>query len=429
MLHTTRIDTIRRTVFFIALLSAPLCVAGQWTGNITGELRLFPAAPLYPEQHGHNLSLSFQPEYHHEWPDSGTHLVFSPFLRLDQHDNRRTHADLRELYWHKITPGWELRVGFQKVFWGVTESRNLVDVINQKDGVEGIASDAKLGQPMVNFTWLQDWGTLDVYLMPYFRERTFSGRHGRFRTPIPIDNHETRYESGMREWHPDVALRYTHYFGNLDVGLSHFAGTSRDPRYLARVLGRTFSSDSVWANLTGSTINSPLFKLIQRIPDTRLIPYYDQIHQTGLDMQYLLGSWVLKLEAIHRSGQERTFTAATAGVEYTFYSVLKSPLDVTAIVEYMWDSRGRQALTPFANDIFLGSRVSFNDVAGTLVQGGLIVDANNGAMALGLEASRRLGENWRVKLESGLFANVSPDDILTTVRKDDYIQAEVTWFF
>ncbi|MCK5862214.1 MAG: hypothetical protein KAH38_07005 [Candidatus Hydrogenedentes bacterium] len=403
--------------------------AGEFQGSITSESRFFPVAPLYPEQHGHNLSLSLQGKYRHDWPSRNEYIVFSPFLRLDQHDNLRTHADIRELYWHKSASKWELRLGLCKVFWGVTESQHLVDIINQTDAVEGLSSTPKLGQLMLNFSWIQDWGTFDFYVMPMFRERTFTGRRGRFRTPVPISDNETHYESSAREWHTDFAIRYSHYFGNWDVGVSHFSGTSRSPRYLAHIFGIAISSDSPWANLTGGRIDSPLIRLLSSIPTARLIPYYDQIEQTGIDLQYILGEWTLKLEAIHRSGQERTYTAATGGIEHTFYSVFNSPIDVTAILEYMWDSRGSHALTPMQNDFFFGTRIAFNDVQSTSIVSGTIVDAATGSTAFGIEASRRIGSDWKASIEARIFANIPSNDILTTIHKDDYIQAKLTWYF
>lgn len=429
MQHVCPLKSPQWMAAILFLVFANSGIAGQWKGSLTGEFRLFPNDPLYSGQHGHNVSLSFQPEYYHEWEETNERVVFSPFLRIDQHDNRRSHGDIRELYWHKKFPRWELRLGFQKVFWGVVESQNLVNIINQVDAIEGVASDAKLGQPMVHVSWVPEWGTIDGYWMPYFRERSSPGRQGRFRAPVVIDGDSARYESRLSEWHSDFALRYSHYFGHLDVAISHFIGTSRDPRYLAQIGGLTFTSSSVWANLTGTQIDSPILKLLSKIPSARLIPYYDQINQTGLELQYIVGGWALKLEAIHRSGQERTYTAATGGLEYTLYSIFKSPLDATVILEYLWDSRGDDALTPFANDIFAGTRISFNDVQSTIIQGGVIVDVKTQAIALALEASRRLGNDWRISFTSGLFANIPANDILTTAKKDDYIQAELTWFF
>ena len=71
------------------------------------------------------------------------------------------------------------------MFWGVTELRHLVDIINQTDLVENLDGEQKLGQPMVQLTLLKDWGTLDFFAMPYFRERTFTGPDGRPRPRSP----------------------------------------------------------------------------------------------------------------------------------------------------------------------------------------------------------------------------------------------------
>ena len=43
-----------------------------------------------------------------------------------------------------------MRLGLRKVYWGVTESQHLVDVINQTEGVENLDGEDKLGQPMLN---------------------------------------------------------------------------------------------------------------------------------------------------------------------------------------------------------------------------------------------------------------------------------------
>ena len=87
---------------------------------------------------------------------------------------------LREAYW--AYEDWsykgteiELLVGINKVFWGVTESVHLVDIVNQTDLVEDLDQEDKLGQPMVNLALQHDWGLLNIYLLPYFRERTFPG--------------------------------------------------------------------------------------------------------------------------------------------------------------------------------------------------------------------------------------------------------------
>ncbi len=47
--------------------------AGEWSGYIATESRLFPQSPLAGVQHGSSFSLSFQPEFYHDWA-RGDHL-------------------------------------------------------------------------------------------------------------------------------------------------------------------------------------------------------------------------------------------------------------------------------------------------------------------------------------------------------------------
>ena len=46
-----------------------------------------------------------------------------------------------------------------------------------------------------------------------------------------------------------------------------------------------------------------------------------------------------------------------------------------------------------------------------------------------LEASRRLGDAWRLSLESRIFTDVPPEDPGYLFRKDDYVQVELAWYF
>ena len=65
------------------------------------------------------------------------------------------------------------------------------------------------------------------FLLPYFRERTFSGKEGRLRLRLPIDTDDPIYESAAEEHHIDFAFRYFQTVKNMDVGISHFIGTAR----------------------------------------------------------------------------------------------------------------------------------------------------------------------------------------------------------
>jgi hypothetical protein len=396
--------------------AAALAVAGEieFSGFIAGEVRFFPQSAAWPGQSGAalNPSLVGQPEFRYEWNESRDRITFIPFGRLDSIDPERTHLDLRELNWlhvggewgQRLGIDWELVLGVNKVFWGVTESVHLVDIINQTDLVENPDGEDKLGQPMVNLTLLLPWrtGTLDLFLLPYFRERTFPGEEGRLRPPLPIDTDRAEYESGAEEYHIDWAVRWSHTLGDFDVGVSHFSGTNREPRLVARQL-------------------SPA--------ETVLVPFYDLMDQTGLDLQWTKYGWLWKLEIISRDGHGDRFTALAGGFEYTFFGVFNTAADLGLLAEYIYDDRGDKATTPYEDDVFIGTRLTFNDVQSTELLGGVVIDTESDATLWFFEGSRRLGENWTLDLEVRLFNGISPGDPLFGFQKDDFLQLRLARHF
>ncbi len=392
----------------LALTIAISTQAQELTGRIDLETRAFVKGALLEPQHQTNISLSSEPELFLEWADGSQRFIITPFARLDLGDQNRTHFDLREAYWQYLANTWDLRVGFSKVFWGVTESQHLVDVINQTDLIEGPDGEAKLGQPMVQWTWLPTWGALDVFIMPFFRERTFPGEEGRLRLPLLIDSRNT-----LRHERVDVAVRWSRSISLFDIGLAHFWGTSREPRF-------TVASD-------GFTLN----------------PIYETIHQSSLDAQATVGSWAFKLESITRSGQGDRFYAVVAGFEYTIGNIRNSGYDLGLLAEYHYDSRdaldfsnfvpqpgiGPLSVALFENDVFGGVRLALNDVQDTQMLGGAIVDVDTRTTAFFLEASRRIGDRFTLDVEMRSFLNTDPGDAFYSFRQDSYGQVRLGYHF
>lgn len=76
-----------------------------------------------------------------------------------------------------------------------------------------------------------------------------------------------------------------------------------------------------------------------------------------------------------RGGHGDRFAAGVLGVEHTLFSVGPGPADLGLLAEIMLDGRGDDApYTAFDNDVFVGFRWAFNDVQGTSILGGPIVD-------------------------------------------------------
>ena len=162
--------------------------AQEVRGSAFLETRLFPSSPAFPDQQDATISPSvgLEPEFIWESDAGSIQFRVKPFLRWDADDDNRTHVDLREATVLYLANGWTLFAGAGKVFWEKTEAHHLVDIINQTDGVEDIDTEDKLGQPMINFTLERDWGTIDFFVLPYFRERTHPDERARLRGAFPV---------------------------------------------------------------------------------------------------------------------------------------------------------------------------------------------------------------------------------------------------
>ena len=386
------------------------------SGRLSTEFRLYPESAAHPRQRSHAGGLAAEATAYIE-DDEGRSFTLTPFFRYDAGDPDRTHADLREayllLYGDIGEDEWEFRLGVDRVFWGVVESRSLVDIVNQTDLVEHPDEKTKLGQPMAHVTWSGDWGALEVFGLTGHRPRTFPGRHGRLRSGLVVDHDLTLYESAAEEWHLDLAGRYSGSFGPLDIGLSVFDGTSREPTLLPTPAG----SELV------------------------LAPHYEQIRQFGLDVQLTTGPWLLKLEAIHRAGaqnrrldrylnyEEEDYAAFIVGGEYTFHSVWDSDSDLSLIAEWARDGRGRWSTNALENDMLLAARLGLNDAQSTEFFASVLGSLDNGSRVLNAEFKRRLSDHWSLHVETFIYSGIDKDDVLYAVRRDSFIGVNLDYNF
>lgn len=382
-------------------LTSSVAKASEWShrGNVSLQQQLFTKDSLHEADQSANTSLSGEVELYREIGENGS-VTITPFARVDQNDDERTHFDLRELLYTHLGDGWEVRAGLGKVFWGVAESVNKVDVINQFDDIENSDSSAKLGQAMVNLLLMRDWGDIDLYILPGFRKATFAGIDGRPRAATVIDTENALYESDDEEQHIDVAARVSGVLGDFDVGAHVFHGTAR----------------------------SPLLQFNQA--SSSLVPFYYQHTQIGLDIQATLESWLLKGEAVYQNGDMlKDHAELVTGFEYSFYDIKGSGADIGIVAEWLYDSREDDASQPFQNDALIGIRVALNDEQSLEGLMGLVTDFDGRGQLLSLEGSRRLGNAFKVSLRAQLYLDTDNDPFLNGFKNEDHMQLDLAYFF
>jgi len=262
---------------------------------------------------------------------------------------------------------------------------------------------------MIKASTEQDWGTLDFFILPGFRERTFPDAEGRPRPNVIIDtDRDAIYDSSSGKDNIDAAARYSHYIGEWEFGLSYFTGTGREPTDFTPV---AFSSSD----------------------EAIVVPVYSLINRIGLDGQAFFGDWTWKLEAINtevRSGDKKgtnSFQSVT-GFEYTWVGVTDSAADLGFVVEYHYADE-RIIDTVFDNDLATALRFVLNDAQSTEILAGIITDADTQSIAGFIEASRRLGESWTLEAQLRTFHGAKENRPLYSFRFDDFAQIDLGYHF
>lgn len=384
----------------IILAATPSRAAPQLFGSVGPQTRLFFHEPLSPPQpRWVGLSAAAEVTYEAELGDRLSVRAVG-FGRLAD-EEERSHLDAREAL--LLFSGDEITIdlGIGTVFWGVAESRHLVDIVNQKDYLEDFDGEAKLGQPMARLGYRTgDWGFFELFGMTGFRALEFPSSGARPGAPLPVDE-TPRYESGRDRWSVDYALRWSHHAGAFDWALDYFRGTSREPQLLP-----------------GGTVDEPA-----------VLMFYDLIDQAGAELQWTRGDWLWKAETMIRAGQGPTFMAATVGFEHTRWSAFGSDMDLGTLLEFSYDGRDNLTFNLFDEDVFAGLRLSFNDAPGTQILGGVLTDLESGTALGTLEASRRIGTGWTLGMVGRLFLSDDPEDPLHWFRRDDYLEATVEYYF
>jgi len=372
---------------------APAATGGgslAWRGYFGLEGRLFPHSPAVPGQIRHGLFLVAQPEISYTSADRRHRINATLFGRFSLSPTYGS-ADVRELYWQYRQDRWSLLAGMNRVFWGATESRHTIDIVNQSDLRENYIGDVKLGQLMVAATLQRGWGQLEFYALPVFRPRAFPVSDDRPRLLLPVKGHEVLDGPPV-----DVAARVSISRGDGDLHAYYFRGVNREPNLVP-----VFDA-------TGAPI--------------RLTPNYKPIDQFAADVQYTLGSWLLKGEVFHRITPDARYQAAVGGVEHGFSRLFGGASDIALLAEFQFDNRpDTEWPAPATRGVFAGMRLAVNDTRSSEAKAGVVHDFPSHSWIIKADFSRRLTDQWGLSFAFSGFGNVGRSRALADFSRDSYL--------
>ena len=377
MFPSSLINIIKPNIFlFLFIMVHPDLYAfggGEWSSEVGLEGTFFAKESDTSDTRS-DFSVFLSTEYYEDWNDGADSFIFSPRLRIDQHDSERNSIDFTELVWVHVEDTWEIRTGIREEAWGVSLMGGVVDVINQTNIVEDFFG-AKLGQPMVNLSLVQDWGILDLFVLTGFRKASLPGPDSRPGLPFDLKTGEAEIPLQDREIIGlDYAARWQHSWESFEWAFSYFYGTSREADV-------DFNYD---------------------VAEPGIVSSYYNVNQIGVELLYIWEGYSFKYESRtvvgskSRGAELGTYTAGLIGFEYTWGSVFGGDYDIMWDISYLHDDRKASFSALMEKDIFALAVLNFNDEFDTRIAFGSIWDVKDDEGIFLINAERRIAESWKV---------------------------------
>lgn len=363
--------------------------------------------------------------------------------------------DLPKAYLTGDTGRFRWLAGNDIVFWGVAESFNPVNIVNQRSSFASAEDEDRLGQPMVMLSFdTPGLGNFSLYGLLGFRELDNAERQERLRFDAVADDNRSLFESDTSI---DLAFRNSNTLstrnGSLDYAVSVFSGRERQPVYLPGCSGRTTAvteatcaavNQSVKATYealpgsTGAGIDAQVFNALDPATQAFLlagnsvgaVPYYQDMHQIGLELVYATGPWQLKFEGAQRFTERDDYFSGVIGAEYDFGDLFGTSGNLTAAAEYIYDTRSElQPSTFLDNDIFAALQYDFNNFADTSFSISGLKDVETDSLLATISVSWRLSDKARFDMSSTRIVADDPKDPLSALNSDDFFEIGLSYFF
>lgn len=192
------------------LAIVPVAQAVDVNGSVALDLRHYPSAK--PADIDSTQGLELQLDAFH---DFGNHSAVVEWVGyLDNEDAGRSRGEARQAYVRLGQSFGDVFIGHRQTFWGKAESRNVVDLINQRDAAANLGNEAKLGAPSVSLEAYLEQGDLALWYLPHFRPQTVNDPDSHPATGLGYRGE--RYQRRDGENADDLAARFAGYIGAWD---------------------------------------------------------------------------------------------------------------------------------------------------------------------------------------------------------------------
>ena len=378
-----------------SLIAAMLCTMhtmaiAEISGSLTASYFFYPNSMenSFKDDVSAELKAMGQSSLSHDWE-----LEYELVFRKSREDKGKNIIEPRQLFLRKPFEPFDFFIGNRQVFWGVTESKNVVDFINQADSASGNTTEDKLGASSISADFFVSDAEIQYFFIPYFRQRTFNDQNAHPGLGLPLNPATFSDEKGRMGG--DHALRFSNSIGDFDIGLSGFYGTARGPILI---------------------INS----------NGTATPYYPEYKALGFDIQYTGDRTLYKAEFANGKQDESNVIAYVAGFESTLYSIAGSSWDIGIIGELQYDNRKQAAAKKFNTG---GVRLAANNASDTTLLVLYSLDGSGNQSNYSAQFSHRLNNGLKVEAEYTEFYSSKIDLPFFNLIDDTYFQLSIGYYF
>jgi len=401
----------------LLLLLPALAAAGvDSQGSVGLEGRAF-----YPDDDDATEDLGAMLVGRLEW--KGKHKPFRERLRVVGRaaaiDADRSQLIVEEAWASFRSKYVRIHAGVQMLNWTATEAFHPADVVNSRNFDGNLENPDKIGEPMVSVDLRLGHTHLTAYYLPVRMSPILPGAASRL---------SFGGEPGDALW--------VGRDGALDDG--HF-----EHQWAARLSTTFAGADLALHAIQHNDRSQPAIAIAPPSQSPR--PVYHFVTQLGLTYAQAVSDFVLKLEAAHRRFDEiddpgdylvvagadvPDHTLVAVGVEYGWSydragqaTVL---LEAQGVVD-VTDTDERRGLHPFQRDVLVGYRQDLDDIAGTNLTVGAIIDLEGDGVLGTATFGRRIGDTW--SLAVNLRLTVAEDGPFEAFDGDHFGQLTLTRHF
>ncbi len=370
----------------------------EYKGNIGVEYDYFKHD--ISDKRDSSFSFRSQFEIKKEFDDSSIKANIKAIW--DKEDHNRRYIDFRELYYKYNFENSEFLIGKNILFWGALEVYNITDVFNTKDILDDpFDYDKKLGSWNISWRYFFENSEISFILKLKEEDQKMQEAESVFNF-LPLE-----YESRLKTEYngrPSFFVKYSGSGEDIQIDYAFIYEAGYDSwRYFAFEKGK-LRQHAYWVN--------------------KLMGY----------MSLVLEDTIYKAEAAYAISDDvkiSDYIHAGVGVEHTLYGVWEKK-DLGLLVEYYRykpfnDTKlgVKEIGQIFQNDLYLGTRFSFNDISSSEILAGIDFDLDKSEKIYFVKYDTRIFDKFKTKIE---YQYLSPSDD-SVFFKTNHLKLSVSYYF